>query len=104
MEAKRRLQLAEMRSLHNEYEGIGKYLIDLLHEQQEAQRALSPYLPENQRDCCLPTRKPVQIRKMGRNSCPAHNVLTATPNHIKCSSNDTAKCMMSVMKTEPYMF
>lgn len=74
---------AEMRSIHIEYDGMGKHLIDLLQVQQEVWRTLSPQLPENQRELLLAYKK--AWRRYGKwadTVVRKHNVLTATPTHI----------------------
>lgn len=74
---------AEMRSLHIEYEGIGKYLIDLLYEQQKAWRVLSPYLLKNQQGLLLVYKKAwYRYGKWAETIVKKHNILTATPEHI----------------------
>jgi len=74
---------AEIRSIHIEYEGVGKYLIDILHEQQQAWRTLSPHLPESQQGLLLAYKKAwCRYGKWADTVIRKHNVLVATPTHI----------------------
>lgn len=74
---------AEIRSIHIEYEGMGKHLIDLLHEQEVAYRALSPYLPQHQQGLLLVYKKAwYRHGKWADTGIKKHNILIATPNHI----------------------
>jgi Phage integrase family. len=74
---------AEMRSIHIEYEGMGKHLIDLLHEQQDAHRTLSLHVPEHQRGLLLVYKKAwYRYGKWAHTTIKKHNILAATPEHI----------------------
>jgi hypothetical protein len=74
---------AEIRSIHIEYEGMGKYLIDLLHEQRDVYHTLSPHLPKNQQGLLLVYKKAwYRYGKWANTTIKKHNILMATPEHI----------------------